>query len=175
MKCLIIAIDHGWQLEPWGHETPEIAAAKDRLGAFLRRVIADRGVDVICEESDPCRLSIAQKMAYEHHPRISWKNINMSAQERLEAGIWEALLHRPQHTTQDADGNYRTVDHRIPEDDARERFFAREVIQAANAVGARSILALCGHMHVDFLRQILETGGCQAETDDTLIPRKYWQ
>lgn len=175
MKCFIIAIDHGWQLEPWGLETPEIVEAKVGLGALLRRVIVDRGVDVICEESDPCRVSIAQKIAYEYEPRVSWKNISMSAQERLEAGIWEALFNRPGHTIEDPAGTYRTIDHRIPEDDTRERFFAREVIQAANAVGAKSILVLCGHMHAGFLQQILEAGGCQAETDGTLIPRKYWQ
>ena len=95
MRFFILAIDHGWQYMPYDLETPEIAAAKTRLETVLTQEIADRGVDLICEESDPCRLSIAQKIAYRHSPRIPWKNITMSAQERLEAGIWESLLHRP--------------------------------------------------------------------------------
>jgi hypothetical protein len=132
-------------------------------------------VDLICEESDPCRLSIVQKTAYEHNPRIPWKNINKSAQERLEAGIWEALLHRPSHTIEETPGHYRTVDHRVPEDNTREQFFGKEAIQAANATGARSILILCGDMHAEFLKQILEASQHQVETKHDLIPQKYWQ
>ena len=37
----------------------------------------------------------------------------MNAQERLEAGIWEALLYRPQDV--DTERGV-TIDHRIPED-----------------------------------------------------------
>jgi hypothetical protein len=177
MRFLILAIDHGWQYVPYDLETPEIAAAKTRLETVLTQEIGGRRVDLICEESDPCRLSIAQKMAYEHNPRIPWKNINMSAQERLEAGIREALLHRPYHTIEQPPGSgfYRTVHHRIAEDDTREQFFGRECLQAANACGARSILILCGDMHADFLKQILEASQHQAETNHDLIPEKYWQ
>src|SRR5712691_3370484 len=70
MRFLIIAIDHGWQSVPHGPETPESTADKTRLETVLTQTIADRGVDLICEESDPCRLSVAQKIAYEHNPRI---------------------------------------------------------------------------------------------------------
>ncbi len=131
MKFLILAIDHGWQLVPYGLETPESTAAKTLFEKVLTQIITGRGVDLICEECDPCRLSIAQKIAYEHNPRIPWKNISMSAQERLEAGIWGALLHRPAHTIEETPGFYRTVEHRIPEDEVREEFFAKETTQAA--------------------------------------------
>src|SRR5438477_12813043 len=99
-----MSIDHGWQLVPRGIETPEISALKTKFQTVLARVIIDRGVDLICEESDPCRLSIAQKVAFEHQPRINWANISMSAQERFEVGIWEALLHRPAHTIEEPPG-----------------------------------------------------------------------
>jgi len=99
----------------------------------------------------------------------------VSAQERLEAGIWEALLHRPSHTIEETSGYCRTVDHRIPEDDTRELFFGNEAIQAANATGARSILILCGDMHADFLKQKLEASRHQAEANHDLIPRRYWE
>jgi hypothetical protein len=175
MKFLITAIDHGWQVVPRGLETPEITAAKTRFERVLVQIITDRGVDLICEESDPCRLSIAQKIAYERNPRIPRKNINMSAQERLEAGIWEVLLNRPAHTVEESPGYYRTVDHRITEDNIREEFFAREAIQAANATGAKCVLVLCGDMHTDFLKTILETRKYQAEANHSLISKKYWQ
>ncbi len=175
MKFLILAIDHGWQLVPHGLETPESTAAKTRFEKVLTQTITERGANLICEECDPCRLSIAQKIAYEHNPRIPWKNISISAQERLEAGIWEALLHRPAHTIEETPGYYRTVDHRIPEDDVREEFFAKEVIRAANAAGAKSILILCGDMHTDFLKKVLETSKYDVESNHDLIPQKYWQ
>ena len=175
MNFLIFAIDHGWQSVPHGLESPEIAAAKTQLQNVLAQIITDRGVDLICEESDPCRLSIAQKMVYEHNPRILWTNVNMSAQERLEAGIWEALLHRPAHTIEESPGYYRTVDHRIPEDAVREEFFAKESIRAANAAGAKDILILCGDMHTDFLKAGFERNKYQAEANHSLIPKKYWQ
>lgn len=132
-------------------------------------------MDLICEESDPCRLSIAQKIAYEHNPRIPCKNIIMSAQERLEAGIWEALLHRPGRTIEEAEGFYRTVDHRIAEDSIREQYFAKEVLEAVNSTNAKSVLILCGDMHVDFLKEILEARGKQVETNRELIAKKYWE
>ncbi len=175
MKFLILAIDHGWQLVPYGHETPESTAAKTLFEKVFTQTITDRGVDVICEECDPCRLSIAQKIAYEHNPRIPLKNISMSAQERLEAGIWEALLHRPADTIEETPGHYRTIDHRIPEDNIREEFFAKESIQAANAEGAKSVLILCGDMHTDFLKKVLETSAHEVESNHDLIPKKYWQ
>lgn len=175
MKFLVFAIDHGWQSVPYGLETPESTAAKTRFEKILTQTIPDRGVDLICEESDPRLLSIAQKIAHEHNPRIPWKNIDMSAQERLEAGIWDALLHRPSHTIEEIPGYYRTVDHRIPEDNIREEFFAKKAIQTAGAAGAKSILILCGDMHTDFLKQILEASQYQVEANRDLIPKKYWQ
>src|SRR6266481_6919210 len=175
MKFLILAIDHGWQLVPYGHETPESTAAKTLFEKVFTQTITDRGVDLVCEECDPCRLSIAQKIAYEHNPRIPWKNIIMSAEERLEAGIWEALLHRPAHTIEEAEGFYRTVDHRIAEDSIREEFFAKTVLETVNKTNAKSILILCGDMHMDFLKDILEGRGKHVETNHELIAKKYWE
>jgi hypothetical protein len=175
MKFLVVAIEHNWQLVPHGPETPEMTKAKDRLRSVLDQAIVGRGVDLICEESDPCRLSIAQRIAYEHNPRIPWENITMSAQQRLEAGIYDALLDRPLHVISEPTDYHFEIKHRIPEDGIREQFFATEATQAANGVGARSILILCGDMHADFLKQILEAGLHQAEVNRDLIARKYWQ
>ena len=175
MKFLIVAIEHNWQLVPHGPETPEMTKAKDRLRSVLDRAIADRGVDLICEESDPCHLSIAQKIAYEHAPRIRWKNITMSAQERLEAGIYQALLDRPSHVIKEPSDYHFEIKHRIPEDGTREEFFAAEATQEANGIGARRVLMLCGDMHADFVKAILEASQHQADVNRNLVARKYWQ
>lgn len=177
MQFLIIAIDHNWQLEPYAPETPERTAEKTRLAELLNKAIAEQGVDLICEESNPCNLSVAQKIAYGHAPRIAWKNIIMSAQERLEAGIYEALLNRPKDMVEEPPGSgcCRTIDHRIPEDDIRERFFAAEAIETERASGARSVLILCGDMHADFLKRILRASQYQAEVNRSLIPQTNWQ
>jgi hypothetical protein len=99
----------------------------------------------------------------------------MSAQERTQAGIYEALLNRPNHDIEEPEGSgsYRTIDHRIPEDATREEFFFKESIRVANAIGATSILVLCGDMHVEFLRQLLESDKRQVDTNHELIAKKY--
>jgi hypothetical protein len=178
MEFLVMSIDHGWQLAliPQVTVTREMAENAARLETVLYRVIADRGVDLICEESDPRYASVAQMIAYQHNPRIPWRNIVMTAQERIEAGIYEALLDRPYDTVEippDSD-NFQTVHNRIPHDATRERFFADQSIQAGNGFGARSILVLCGDMHTDFVRHILEESKFEAEVNHELISRKDW-
>jgi hypothetical protein len=175
MRFLIIAVEHNWQLVPHGPETPDMTSVKDRFTKLLNQTIADRRVDLMCEESDPCRLSIAQKVAYEHTPRIPWKNITMSAQERLEVGIYEALLERPLHVINEPTDYHFEIKHRIPEDKIREQFFATEATQEASSIGARSVLMLCGDMHADFLKPILEASQYRVEVNRDLIPRKYWK
>jgi hypothetical protein len=177
VRFLILAIDHGWQLEPYDVETPEITAQKTQLRTLLVQLVEARRVDLICEESDPRFASIAQKIAYEYAPRIPWKNICMTSQERLEAGIYQAILARPFEWTEDppGSGNARTIDHRIPEDGAREQFFARESLAAARAQKAFSILVVCGDMHAEPLAAILAADSFNVETNHDLIERRFWK
>lgn len=172
MNFIILAIDHKWQMV---HVRAENQAAKKNLETTLAHLIPK--VSLICEESDPCYLSVAQKMAYEHVPHVPWKNITMSSQERLEAGIYDALLERPSHVVEDplGSGYYQTIDHRIPEDDVREQFFASECVKTVEATGAKIALVLCGDMHVDALKQKLESGGHQTGANHDLITKRYWQ
>jgi hypothetical protein len=170
MNFLVLAIDHNWQLVPQG----DFDAARAKFQEYLLQVILDSKIDLICEESDPCRLSIAQKMAHEHQPRIPWRNIIMSAQERLEAGVWDALMNRPVEQIQEAPGILREIDTRIPEDDVREEFFCKQAIDAA-ATGAKSGLVLCGDMHADAVSKKLQAHQCQSKADHTLIEKKYWR
>jgi hypothetical protein len=175
MKFLIIAVDHDTQIVPLRDEAAESVAKKARVEAIVKEAIAKFDIDLICEESDPRYLTIAQKLAYENNPRIPWRNIFMTSQERLEAGIWKALLYRPYHLNSLDEWNAVRIDHRIPEDDIREEFFNGQTIRAANECGADRILVVCGDMHVEPLKTKLEAGGHEAETSHDLVPEKKWQ
>jgi hypothetical protein len=177
MSFVILAIDHGWQMKGYGPETPQMEAAKQAFMTVLTRVVGNGSIGLICEESNPCYISLAQEFAYNCNPRIPWKNIIMTAQERLEAGIYDKLLRRESHCVEEppGSGSYRTVDHRIPEDDVREQFFGLECIEAMRESQANAALVLCGDMHVEALKRKLEAEGHQAITNHDLIPQCYWQ
>jgi len=174
MKFLIVSIEHTFQLIPLKDEVP-IPEKKEQLRTLVTEVIASRNIDLICEESDSCYLSIAQQEAFIHDPRIQWTNINMTAQERLEAGIWEAPLYRPFDTKVLDDHNVVAIHYRIPEDDVREEFFKGEILKAATAIAARSVLVLCGAMHTEPLKMKLGAAGHQVETHVDLTPEKNWK
>lgn len=98
MSILILSINHNEQIAPLENHwvSDEVREGIEKLRGIVRGLIDRGNVDLICEESDPCYVSIALDDAFRHVPRIPWVNINMTAQQRLEAGIWEALLNRPQ-------------------------------------------------------------------------------
>jgi hypothetical protein len=174
MKITILSINHGEQTVALKDELamPETCKKKEKLAALVRKTVAEKNVDLICEESDPRHLTVAQNIAFEHNPRISWRNIFMTSQERLEAGIWEALLYRP------CDFDPKTgigIDIRIPEDEVREDFFQDEILRMAKGTGATSVLVLCGDMHTESLRTRLKEAGHEIETDHSLTPEKYWK
>jgi hypothetical protein len=174
MKCFIVSIDHSFQLIPLKGEVP-IPEKKEQLRTLVMEIISSRNIDLICEESDPCYVSIAQQEAFRHEPRIQWTNINMTGQERLEAGIWEALLYRPFDTNFLDDHNAVTIHYRIPEDNVREEFFKDGILKAATAIRAKSVLVLCGSMHTEPLKTKLESAGFQVETHNRLTPEKNWK
>jgi len=176
MNFLVIAIEHPTQIVPLRDDAQETVKQKGRLEQTVNDAITRERVDLICEESDPVRLSIAQRIAFEHHPRISWKNIVMTAQERLEAGIWEALQYRPSRTVFPDDGMppYQ-IQYRIPEDDTRENFFRDAILAEALSLNARSVLILCGDMHVEPLKDKLEAVGHAARTDHSLVTVRHWE
>jgi hypothetical protein len=101
----------------------------------------------------------------------------MTAQERLEAGIWEVLFNRePVEVFMDeATGLLREIHQRIPEDDTREQFFANAAIQTADANATDSVLILCGNLHADFLKEKLQVHGYEADVTHELVRVKYWR
>ena len=173
IKFLIIAIDHGWQMVRHGLQPNHWPPEETRLQEVITETINSREIDLICEESDPCRLSIGQKLAYEQVPRIPWKNVTMTAQERTETGIYEALLNRPSHAIEVAPNSWRAIEHRIPEGAIREQFFCKGIVQAVNANCSKSGLVLCGDMHMDFLRELLEKEGYKTQINRDLIPKSF--
>ncbi|MFZ0821820.1 MAG: hypothetical protein WAM91_17285 [Candidatus Acidiferrales bacterium] len=177
MNVFILAIDHGVQLAPGESDTPGSRAEKAKLESLVRGAISVRGVQAICEEANTQRLTIAQGIAYENRPRIPWRNIVMTAQERLEAGVYDALLGRPFHwiLVDERDEERVAIEHRILEDEIREQFFVDCIVETAGACGAKDVLVLCGDMHADALKARLEAHGHRADVDHTLIPEKRWE
>lgn len=174
MKISILSINHNDQVIPLKDALliPDVLEKKEQLRARVRELMARRGVDLICEESDPCCLSIAQDEAFKADPRVHWKNINMTSQERLEAGVWDALLYRPFEMNEERS---IAIHHRVAEDDIREEFFKEEIIKAARDSSAKSVLVLCGDMHTEALKVKLDGAGYPTEANHDLIPEKYWK
>src|SRR5262249_61451958 len=125
VPILIVSINHADQIAPIKDELSisEVMEKKERVRALVAEAISQRTVDLICEESDPRHLSIAQELAFNHKARIPWTNIYMTSQERLEAGIWEQLLYRPFEIDHEKE---ITIESRVPQDDVRETFFRDE-------------------------------------------------
>jgi hypothetical protein len=182
MRFLILGIDHNWQLSqiapvPAVGNSRETAERRARLESLVLELIGRRRVDCICEECNPCYVTVAQKMAFESVPRIYWQNIVMTSQERLEAGIYEDSLDRPSRDEEKppGSGRFQTIHSRIPADDVREQFFATKSIGAASEVKAESILILVGHMHADSLGHLLTEQGFEVEVNTELITEKTWE
>src|SRR5712692_6002394 len=119
MRVVVLSINHGEQFVPTKDELaiPEVVKKRGELRTLVKEMIASRKVDLICEESDPRHLSIAQEEAFGNNPRIPCKNIYMTSQQRLEAGIWGALLNRPYEMKWLDKYNAIQIEHRVSEDD----------------------------------------------------------
>jgi len=98
----------------------------------------------------------------------------MTAQERLEAGIWCAILGCNRPTEEDSDTG-ATIYHRVPEDHIRENFFKDEIVKFAQEIDGKSVLVLCGDAHTESLKTKLEAAGFNVETNHELISVKDWK
>jgi hypothetical protein len=176
MKIIVVSVNHNKQLtQPKDHiELPDDNEEMEPLRRLVRELIACRSIDLICEESNPMIVSVAQEEAFYHNPRIRWKNIMMTAQERLEANIWCAILDCNRPTEEDADTG-ATIYHRVPEDHIREDFFKDEIVRFAQEIDAKRVLVLCGDAHTESLKTKLEAAGHNVETNHDLIGVKDWK
>jgi hypothetical protein len=174
MEILILAITHDHQRVLVGSELelPDLARKTDAFRSLIVKNISNFRPSLICEETSPAYLSIAQHEAFYNIPRIPWRNINMSPQERLEAGIWKAYIERPF----DFDFNSGTTTyHRIPEDEVREAFFKDEILNAAGEIRANRVLVVCGAMHVESLASKLRVNGHEVKINDEFIAEQNWK
>jgi hypothetical protein len=172
VQILIISIDHLVQRDITGDERDSLRVRKLQLETLLSQEIPRRAVRFIAEEADPKYRTIAQRLADAHEPRIPWKNMDMTEDERKRAQIFQAMRNRPTRNEQRGE-EIVEIEHRIPEDDIREDFFVRSILDSTGKVS--SVLTLCGDMHVQALKDKLLAGGHEAEIDDSLITDKRWE
>jgi hypothetical protein len=172
MTILILSIYEQFALVGTMKETPKLVQKAERVRHMMSELIFSRKIDLICEESNPSYLSIAQLEAFNHNPRIPWRHIDMTPQQRLEVGIWQAVAERPFDL---GPHNPEGTAFRIPEDDIREEFFKSKILEAMNQTGATSVLVICGDAHADFIKTKLEGEGFEVETNRNLTPVKRWE
>jgi len=151
---------------------PQLLQKSERVRHLVNELIFNRQINLICEESNPSYLAIAQLEAFNHQPRIPWRHMDMPPQERLEAGIWEAVAERPIDL---GPHNPQGTAFRIPEDDIREEFFKSKILEAISETRATSVPVICGDGHAEFIKTKLEDVGFDVETNRELTPVKGWE
>jgi hypothetical protein len=171
VRILIISIDHEIQLAKTGSEESLLGESKDRLESLVRRGIMSRRVEFIAEEAHPLKETVAHHVVSTEYPQIRWENIDMSDDERKQAGIYEALNKRPAYARWKGDVCVM-VERRIQEDDIREEFFVAKSLEGAGK--SESIMILCGDMHARALKNKLAMLHHSVDIDESLITDKRW-
>lgn len=166
MTACIISIDH--YLQYVEEDTDSQALSEERLRAILVEMLSKGTVGVILEESSPNKRSIAQELA--EGKGIPWLNIYMTTEERVAAGIYDALRNRP--GSPDWEDMSFWIKYRIPEDTVREAYFVQRI--EAAAMPNQTMLILLGDMHVQEVANALSDQGHQVEIVKELIPKKRW-
>lgn len=139
MNFVIVGTDHRFQEN------------NAELEAILRTLAQSRFVEPLGafaeEYSDSIgNSSIAHRLAKEF--QIQWYNVDMTLQERVDAGILEAQSNRP--------GMFQShITYRIPSDDIREEAWIRKLLQE----DLGTTIVVCGYLHFESLAQKLRTAG----------------
>jgi hypothetical protein len=90
--------------------------------------------------------TVAQRVAKRR--ALPWVNIDMTAQERLDAGIYEAQSNRP--------GMFQpNVTYRIPSDEIQENVWVEKLLRHASG----TTIVVCGYLHFEALVKRLQNGG----------------
>ena len=168
MTVCIISIDHYLQYVEADTDSEALRTLKVNLRAILATRLGTGAVGAIFEESSPDKPSIAQELAVSNG--ISWHNICMTKEERVEAGIYDALLNRP--GSPDWDDMSCWIESRIPEDTVREAYFVRRIEEGAST--NQTALVLLGDMHVQKVADVLTAQEHQVEIVKDLVPKKRW-
>ena len=151
MRVLILPIeDHRIQVIPRVIHDPRGDRERKRFELVLRKLVRDRTVDLIGEETYPEKNTIAKKVA--NRLGLRWEAIEMSLKARDELGITEDQNNRPH-------GN----ETRVSSDGIREEFMVWKSLHKAG--GAQSILIICGRMHKDAVAQKFREAGHKVDLD----------
>jgi hypothetical protein len=168
MMFCIVSIDHYLQYVEEDSDSEALRALKERLRAILEERLGRGTVETIFEESSPAKPSIAQELAAASG--IPWHNICMTTEERVAAGIYDALRNR--QSSPDWDDMTCSIESRIPEDAVREAYFVQRI--EAGASPNQTTLILLGDMHVQKVADALTRQEHQVELVQDLISKKRW-
>lgn len=168
MTFCIISIDHYLQYVEAETDSEALRTSKERLRAILEEMLGTGTVGAIFEESSPTKPSIAQKLA--ERDGIPWHNICMTTEERVAAGVFDALRSRP--GSPDWDDMSCWIEYRIPEDRIREAYFVQHIEDGTEH--NQKALVLLGDMHVQEVANALSTRRKQVEIVQELISKKRW-
>jgi len=139
MNFVVIGTDHRMQYSDPGFEAL-LRAWLDRRYFEPLTVIAEEYHEAIGSSS------VAQRLAKDH--LLRWCNLDMTTQEKQNAGILEEQLNRP--------GMFQEmITYRVPSDDIREEVWVEKLIEAAPGTA----LVICGYLHFESLVQKLRARG----------------
>ena len=139
MNFVVIGTDHKMQHSEAGFE--------GLLRGWLR-VNYLQPLTAIAEEFHEAigNSSVAKRLASEHGFR--WYNLDMTSQEKQDAGILEDQRNRP--------GMFQEgITYRVPSDDIREAAWIEKLI----GFGSGTTLVICGYLHFESLVRRLREGG----------------
>ena len=139
LNFVVVGTDHRFQENSCELEAILRSLARSSfvapLGAFAEEYSERFGIE-----------SPAQKLAKEF--KIRWFNIDMTTQERSEAGILEAQSNRP--------GMFQpNVTYRIPSDDIREDAWVEKLVRNASGTS----IVVCGYLHFESRARKLRAKG----------------
>lgn len=139
MNFVVIGTDHRMQHSEAGFEA--------LLRAWLQRSYFEPLIAVGEEYHEAIGASsIAHRLAEEY--QLRWYNLDMTTQEKQNAGILEEQRNRP--------GMFQeTVSYRVPSDDIREEAWVHKLVEATSG----TTLVICGYLHFDSLVQKLRARG----------------
>ncbi|MGA7793176.1 MAG: hypothetical protein WCA19_09060 [Candidatus Acidiferrales bacterium] len=157
MNILVLGVDHEIQrANAW--RTEEMKAAYRDL---LTGLVAKHEVQFICEEAQPTDETVGAQLTFALNLPFPWMAIDMPEEVRRAAGIFEEQNKRSEvrrfgamktHLADDGfyvdlkNGRHR-FSARVPSDAVREDYMVERAVEYAGE--ARSIMVLCGNLHVD--------------------------
>lgn len=143
MNFVVIGTDHLMQDSEPGFE--------GLLRAWLDRQFFEP-LEAIAEEHserEHTNRSIGQRLAHERGLR--WYNLDMTSEEKHEAGILNEQRGRPI--------SQETLAFRLPSDDVREEVWFKKLV----ASGSGTTLVICGYLHFEPLVKRLREHGCAVD------------